>query len=156
MDQNKERLALAMNRYGDLVYRIAMAVLGHPEDAEDAVQNTFLRYYRKAPEFHDADHERAWLIRVAGNCAKSLCTYRNRHIHESLEHQKDASVLPTFPNLLWCLPPKDRELLQLRYVEGWTSEEIAKILGGNGAMIRKRLERAKKRAEKIYEKEFKA
>ena len=57
------------------------------------------------------------------------------------------------PDLLLLLPPKDRALLQLRYVEDYTAEEIAKMLGSNGAAIRKRLERAKKRAQKIYEKE---
>lgn len=151
---DSKKLAAAMNQYGDMVYRIAMAILCHPEDAEDAVQNTFLRYYRKAPQFNDAEHERAWLIRVAVNCARSLSTYRSRHYHEPLEHYKTAAAPSSiFPELLWCLPPEDRELLQLRYVEGYTSEEIARILGGNAAAIRKRLERAKKQAEKIYERE---
>lgn len=150
---DSKKLAAAMNQYGDMVYRIAMSILCHPEDAEDAVQNTFLRYYRKAPVFNDSEHERAWLIRVAINCARSLSTYRSRHYHEPLEHYRGAAPSSILKELLWCLPPKDRELLQLRYAERYTSEEIAEILGCSSATVRKRLERAKKRAEKIYEKE---
>lgn len=151
---DSKKLAAAMNQYGDMVYRIAMAILCHPEDAEDAVQNTFLRYYRKAPQFNDAEHERAWLIRVAVNCSRSLSTYRSRHCHEPLEHYKTAAAPSSIlPELLWCLPQKERELLQLRYGEGYTSEEIGEILGCSGVTVRKRLERAKKRAEKIYKKE---
>lgn len=153
MEPKELKLKIAMDRYGDMVYRIGMSVLGCPEDAEDAVQNTFLRYYRKSPEFESEAHERAWLIRCAVNCAKSLCTYRNRYRHEPLEHCTTAAPQVDLPALLWYLPPKERILLQLRYVEDYTAEEIAQILGSNGAAIRKRLERAKKRAEKIYKKE---
>lgn len=153
MNSKEQRLTSAMAQYGDMVYRIAMSILGNAEDAEDAVQNTYLRYYRKAPEFESKEHERAWLVRVAVNCAKSLCSVRNRHRHEPLENCHAAVSGGTLLELLWCLPPKDRALLQLRYVEGYTSEEIARIMGGTGAAVRKRLERAKKRAEIIYKKE---
>ncbi|MBQ7090905.1 MAG: RNA polymerase sigma factor, partial [Clostridia bacterium] len=124
------------------------------DDAEDASQNTFLRYYRKAPEFHSAEHEKAWLIRCAVNCAKSLCTSRNRHQHERLEdHRETAAPMRTLPDLLWYLPIKDRIVLQLKYVEGYTSKEIAAMIGGTDTSVRKRIQRAKKRADEIYKKE---
>ena len=152
--KNEERLKLVLDRYGDMVYRIAMSILGSPDDAEDASQNTFLRYYRKAPEFHSAEHEKAWLIRCAVNCAKSLCTSRNRHQHERLEdHRETAAPMRTLPDLLWYLPIKDRIVLQLKYVEGYTSKEIAAMIGGTDTSVRKRIQRAKKRAEEIYKKE---
>lgn len=147
------RLKVALDTYGDTVFRIGMSILGNAEDAEDAVQNTFLRYYRKAPAFSSEEHERAWVIRCAINCAKSLCTARNRHHHEPLENCHAAAPSGGLPELLWYLPIKDRAVLQLKYVEGYTSEEIAQLLGGSAAAVRKRIERAKKRAEEIYKKE---
>lgn len=153
MTQKERQLSAAMDRYANTVYRIALSILGCPDDAEDAVQNTFLRYYRKAPQFSSAEHERNWIIKVAVNCAKSLCTTRNRHIHEALDQLNVAAPSGSLPELLWYLKPKDRILLQLRYAEDYSAEEIAQLLGSNGAAIRKRLERAKKRAEEIYKKE---
>ncbi len=150
---NNERLKKAIDCHGDMVYRIARSILGSPDDAEDAVQNTFLRYFRKAPEFQSKEHEKAWLIRCAVNCSKSLCTSRNRHYHEELSDQIMAAPAHKLPDLLWYLPVKDRVVLQLKYVEDYTSEEIAEILGKTPAAVRKHLQRAKTRAEKIYKKE---
>ena len=149
-----EVLKQAIDRHGNMVYRIAMSILGNAEDAEDAVQNTFLRYYRKAPAFQNEEHEKAWLIRCAVNCSKSLCTARNRHRHENLEDYRTAAApARTLPELLWCLPIKDRIVLQLKYVEGYTSKEIAEMIGGSDASVRKRIQRAKERAEELYRKE---
>lgn len=149
----EDQLNRAIECYGDMVYRIAMSVLGKPEDAEDAVQNTFLRYYRKAPAFQSAEHEKAWLIRCGINASKSLYKSLNRHRHENIADYRQAAVPDELPNLLWYLPAEDRVVLQLRYVEGYTSPEIADLLKKSPTAIRKQIERAKKRARALYEKE---
>ena len=53
-----------MEIYGNSLYRLCSVMTGNKEDAQDAVQECFLRYITKAPDFRDEEHEKAWLIRV--------------------------------------------------------------------------------------------
>ncbi len=151
---NAQQLQRAVQQHSDMIYKIAMVILRNPEDAEDAVQNTFMRYYRKAPNFLSAEHEKAWLIRVGTNAAKSIRSSALRHSHEELSALLVAMPEQNaFPELLNRLPVNERIVLQLRYVEGYSAEEIAQIFGKSPAAIRKRLERARTRAKTLYEKE---
>ena len=59
-------------RYGQTIYRLAYARTGSREDAEDITQETFLRLVRTNPAFRDEEHRKAWLLRVAANCAGDL------------------------------------------------------------------------------------
>ena len=153
MDQTN--LHRAVHKYGDMVFKIAMVLLRNRDDAEDAVQNTFLRFYRKAPAFGSSEHERNWLIHVAIKEAKSLRRTALRHSHDTLDGVEVAAPTPDrLPEFLFSLPEKDRLVLQLRYVEGYSAEEIAEVLGCRSAAGRKRLERARAKARDIYEKEY--
>ena len=70
MDREEaERLA---RRFAPSVYRLAYARTGHRADAEDVMQEVFLRLMRAAPDFRDDEHAKAWLLRVAANCAGDL------------------------------------------------------------------------------------
>ena len=70
MDREEaERLA---RRFAPAVYRLAYARTGHRADAEDVMQEVFLRLMRAAPDFRDDEHAKAWLLRVAANCAGDL------------------------------------------------------------------------------------
>ena len=84
-----DSVAAAIDRYGAMVYRLAYARTGNREDAEDILQEVFLRLVRRNPVFRDEEHCRAWLLRVAVNCANSLHTLRKRRkelpLDESLE-----------------------------------------------------------------------
>ena len=66
--------------YMNLLYRLCYSILLVREDAEDAVQDVFLKYYRKQPTFADEDHEKAWFIRVAVNHCKDVL--RRRKLRE--------------------------------------------------------------------------
>ncbi|WP_435321184.1 RNA polymerase sigma factor [Muriventricola aceti] len=68
----REEAEWVVQRHGQTVYRLAYARTGNREDAEDVTQETFLRLVRAAPKFRDEDHCRAWLLRVAANCAQDL------------------------------------------------------------------------------------
>ena len=60
----------AVRQYQDMVYRVALHIFGSPQDAEDAVQEVFLRLYTRQEPFETPDHLRRWLIRVTVNVCK--------------------------------------------------------------------------------------
>ena len=67
--------------YQDNLFRIAFSICQNREDAEDVVQETFLRYHSNAMDFNDEMHIRAWLIRVTINQSKNMLRtfwHRNR------------------------------------------------------------------------------
>lgn len=150
---NQDRLHRAVQLYGDTVFKIAMAILRNPHDADDAHQETFLRYFKHAPEFTSDEHEKSWLIRCATNVSKSMLWSIFRHSHEPLKENLIASTKDDATDLLFRMPLKERIILQLHYVEGYTAEEIGKMLHLSKIAVRKRMERARKKAKIIYEKE---
>lgn len=60
------------NRYGDMLYRIAFLYLSNAQDAEDVLQEVFIKLLYSSPEFKSSEHEKAWLIRVTQNQCKNL------------------------------------------------------------------------------------
>ena len=64
---HSNRLEELVAKHEHTLYRAALALLGDPQEAEDAVQDTFLRYLEKRPDLRDGEHERAWLLKVAAN-----------------------------------------------------------------------------------------
>lgn len=67
------RLEELVNTYETTLYRAALAILGDAHEAEDAVQDAFLRCLEKAPDFESPAHARAWLLRVTVNGCKTAC-----------------------------------------------------------------------------------
>ena len=68
---HSNRLEELVTRYENTLFRTALAILGDVPEAEDAVQDAFVRYLEKRPAFRDAGHERAWLLKVTANGCKS-------------------------------------------------------------------------------------
>ena len=132
------------------LYRAALAILGHPQEAEDAVQDAFVRYLEKAPE--KLEHPSAWLMRVLVNGCKSrlrLSWRRVAPLPETLpapgpEERQELEEL-------FSLPPKDRAVIHLHYYEGYSTDEIAQILGQRPGTIRSRLSRAREKLRKLLE-----
>ena len=59
-------------KYSDMVYRIAISYGNQVQFAEDVVQEVFLRFLNKMPQFENSQHEKAWFIRVTINFNKKL------------------------------------------------------------------------------------
>ena len=139
------RLEELVERYANTLLRAATAILGDPCEAEDAVQDTFLRYLEKRPEFRDEGHERAWLLTVTANSCKSRLRARKRH--------PTTQLLDTYPAPDWdcrelteailTLPANQRAAVHLHYYEGYTTDEIANILGQRPGTVRSHLSRAR-------------
>ncbi len=146
----------ALAEYGNSLYRLCTVMLRNREDAEDAVQDTFLRYITKAPKFSDSEHEKAWLIRVATNICNDTLRYRKKQSFLSLDEirnlgtsEDNAQIL----GLLTSLEEKYRIIIHLHYVEGYGTEEIAKMLDMSQSAVRKRMQRGRDKLREIYEKE---
>ena len=142
--QEAERLVKA---HGEAVFRLAYARTGSREDAEDITQETFLRLVRTAPELRDRDHERAWLLRVAMNCAgdlhRSAWRKRTRPLEEA-EHipapePPESGVLEA----VLALPERYRAVVHLYYFEELSVAEIAGILNKREGTVSTRLCRAR-------------
>ena len=80
------RLDELVVKYENTLFRAALAILGDVQEAEDAVQDTFLRYLEKRPAFRDGEHERAWLLKVTANrCKSALRVWKRRPTVELLD-----------------------------------------------------------------------
>lgn len=149
--QDRDSPEAVIRRYSDMVYRLAFARTGNRSDAEDLYQEVFLRYLTRAPAFTSEDHRKAWLLRVAVNCANRFHTAPWRKRTEPLSEA--LSVPAPEGEDLWeelrRLPEKDRTVLHLYYYEDMTTEEIAKLLDRNPATVRSQLLRARAKLKKL-------
>ena len=73
-----EYIEKAVKTYSKSMLNAAYSLLGSVPDAEDAVQEAFVKYIQKAPDFKNADHEKAWLLRVTINISKNMLKSSNR------------------------------------------------------------------------------
>lgn len=131
-----------VEQYGDMLYRLCLVALGSRADAEDAVQDTLLRYLQKAPAFASREHEKAWLLRVAANRCRDLRRFRLRHPHTGLEEVAGR-----------CAEPGDRAVLLLHYVEGYSTGQIAPMIGRTPSAVKMRLQKGRKLLEQAYGRE---
>jgi len=155
-DSEKERaLILAMKKHKHRLFRLAVSCLKQPADAEDILQEVFLRYYRSAPEFADEEHEKAWLLRVTANACISLLRSPWRRFLNPIPESAPAPE-PEGQQLLELvhrLPPKHALVIHLHYYEEYSVREIASILRISEGTVKSRLSRARKQLGELIEKE---
>lgn len=140
----------AARQYQDMVYRVALHALGSPQDAEDAVQEVFLRLYTEKKLFEGPEHLRHWLIRVTVNVCKDALRSPWRRRRVFLEELPETPVFdrPEQGELyreVMNLPEKYRTVLYLFYYEELTVKEIGGILGLGTTAVTTRLHRARAR-----------
>ncbi len=145
------RIENIINLYGDLLYRTGIMILGNPQDVQDVLQEVMLKVLQKMPEFHDSEHEKAWLLRVTINLCKDMLRFRFRHQYIQIDELEIEAVDTDDRQLLReiiQLPPRWRIVLLLHYVEGYSLKEIADILSVSENAVKKRMQRAKARLKK--------
>lgn len=141
----------AVAKYSSSLRKIAFTYVCSVHDAEDIVQEVFLAYFRQAPSFENEEHEKAWLIRVTINKSHDLTKsgwFKNR-----LELPDDLSYIPEDESevleAVLSLGEKYRIPVHLYYYEGYSIEQIAKLLGIRPATIGTRLSRARTQLKKL-------
>lgn len=138
-------------QYSDMVYKLAYAQMRNKNDADDIYQEVFLRFIRKSPVFYDAEHEKAWFIRVTVNCCNSFWRSVSHWRPQEVELLKS----PASPEeeelqyLLDQLPQKYRSVIHLFYYEDMSTAQISAILGIKEPTVRVQLNRARKMLKDI-------
>jgi RNA polymerase sigma-70 factor (ECF subfamily) len=148
-----------VNQYASALYRVAYSVLRNASDAEDAVQETFLRVLRHGDKLDEIRDQRVWLVRIVWNIVLDR-KRRAKTRPETDDVEELARVLPSaglsaeqiaaaaqhHAHVLACvdkLPGKEREVLMLSAFEELSSVEIATVLGITESSARSRLFRAR-------------
>lgn len=146
----------AMRQWGDMVLRLALSQLRNATDAEDVFQDVFLRLLNNAPEFTSDEHLKAWLIRVTINRCHDLGRSAWRRRNEPLNDTHVSIQAPDlFTSDVWEavgeLPLDLRTVVHLYYVEGYSTDEIAVIVGCKATTARTRLHRARTKLKGMLE-----
>lgn len=142
----------AVDTYADSLFRIACSYCRCRADAEDIVQNVFIKLYQRTDGFEDGEHMKRWLIRVTANEAKNLCTSFWKKNIVPLD-SSEAIQFCEFPDpkssdlydAVTKLPYKYRIVVHLYYYEDYPIKEIADILQIKETTVQTRLMRARKR-----------
>ena len=141
--------------YVEDIYRLSFSFMKNHMDAEDVVQETFMKYYHSEKDFEDECHLKAWLIVTASNHCKNLLKQWWRK-GKSLEDYLDAvgaeeQMIDEMMELVMKLPQKYKTAVYLYYYEGYDSREIAKLLKKPESTIRTYLQKARRLLKKEVE-----
>lgn len=134
-----------INKYSDMVYRIALTRTGTVENAEDIFQEVFLKYSEKEPQFENEEHRKAWLIKVTINMTKNFHNLAwNRRVVNldeaiSFTNEADGEVY----SAVCELPQNYKTVIYLMYYEGYKVKEIANFMKTNEGTIKTWLYRAR-------------
>lgn len=144
------RLEALMAQYGTALWRMCTLQLQDAALAEDAVQDTFLKAYRRMDAFRGACSEQTWLMAIAINtCRDYRRTAWMRHTERSvpLDRLPESSAEAPFPDsavteAVSSLSPREREAVLLRYYQGMKLREVAQALRISENAAKARLHRA--------------
>lgn len=129
--------------------RLAMAMMRHWQDAEDAVSDAMVKAYAKCETLRDEQKAKGWLLRITANACRDLLRRRRRVIPvEEIAAVFDCPEDGVYPQIM-TLPGKSAEVLILYYYENMDTEEIARVLNIPAATVRARLSRGRKRLREV-------
>lgn len=149
----------AIDRYADMVYRLALSQMKNKTDADDLFQEVFIRLVSNVEKLESWEHVKAWLIRVTINCAKKhFDLYWNKNVdyiedeeriggEEAYEPPEDEPVREAVAKL----PPKYRLAVHLFYYEEFSVAEIAEQTGQKEGTVKSQLHRAREMLREMLE-----
>jgi RNA polymerase sigma-70 factor (ECF subfamily) len=153
----------------DRIQALAWRLLGNPEDARDATQETYLRVYRHLARYRPDHDFEAWLYRIAVNVCRDFYRRRGAGAVRSFEEEAAAGRIAEprseadseatalqgerrrlVLDALAALPPRQRAALVLHDLEGKTSRQVARILGSRPGTVRSQLAAARARLKRAF------
>ena len=165
LDGDAEAFAILVGRYSDRCARFAARVVGNREDAEEAVQDAFVRAYRALGEYEERDRFSAWLFRILVNqCRSAAARAARRERTFSYAEAEEPAALPDetsadaaeryaqrdrLERALARLRPDQREAVMLRLGEDLTYDEMAELTGAGVSALKMRVTRAVARLREL-------
>jgi len=153
----QEELARLYERQFRMVYQICLVLMKNVPDAEDAAQTVFRKVMDRAEPFRDPEHEKAWLIVTARNECKNQLKHWWRTRRADSEALDSLTWEQPENQEVWrqvaALPKPHRLVLYLHYYQGYTTGEIAAMLGENPSTVRSRLAQARRKLKLKLEEE---
>ena len=135
-----------VDKYADMVYRIAFTQMKNKADADDIFQEVFLKLCKSTVAFETDEHVKAWLIKVTINtCRKSFSSPWHKkmtELPEDLEYEDEHHDFEVVP-AVQSLPAKYRTVIHLFYFEDMAVADIAKALQSTTSTIKSQLSRAR-------------
>ena len=134
-----------IEKYADMVYRVALTRCGNVENAEDIFQEVFFKFSEKMPKFENYEHEKAWFIRVTINLTKNL---KNENWNKKVisldenivfEEKNQSDVF----SAVCTLPQNYKTVIYLSYYEGYKVKEISELMKINENTIKTWLSRGR-------------
>lgn len=153
----------AIDRYADMVYRLALSQMKNTIDADDLFQEVFVRLVSHVQDLESWEHVKAWLIRVTINCAKKHYEqYWNKNVDymEEPERMSDDSggceMLEEHPvrAAVQKLPVKYRLVIHLYYFEERTVAEIAQLTEQKESTVKSQMHRAREMLKDLIGEEW--
>ena len=150
-----ETICRVVTQYSDMLLYLACTRLDSTADAEDAVQEVFLKLLTAGLSFRDAEHEKAWLIRATLHRASDIRRMAERR-NVPLDPDRTAGLAAPAPEMSLLsavreLPEKYSTVIHLHYYEGYSIKEIANLLGVPTATVGTRLARGRERLRRLLE-----
>ncbi len=154
-----------VEKYAGMVYKTAFSYLSNREDAEDVMQEVFIRFIKRDYKFNDEEHEKAWFLRVTINCSKTALALRKKkretEVCAAAERQSAETAKGDYSDLfkeVMKLTPKQRVCIHLFYYENYSVGEISRITGFLPSTVKSHLKRArdtlKIKLKGVYEDEY--
>jgi len=147
-----EYIELIVKTHSNSMFKAAYALLGNRDDAEDAVQEAFIRLLEKNPDIKDDEHLKAWLLRVTINLSKNMLKAswrKNKYVTQEESYTENES-----DEVLFCvmrLEENYRTVIHLYYYEGYSIKEIASVLSLPRATVGTRLRRGRAKLRNMLE-----
>ena len=153
----EETVCRLVREYSEMLLRLACTRLSSVSDAEDAVQEVFLRLLAAPVSFRDAGHEKAWLIRTTLHRASDIRRQAEKRNLPLEEAAQTAAPEPGTDLLqaVQALPEKYGAVIHLHYYEGYSIREIGTLLDLPAATVGTRLARGRERLREMLKEEIK-
>jgi RNA polymerase sigma-70 factor (ECF subfamily) len=132
-------------------------MLVEPDDAEDMVQEAFVRLYRALPRYEERQRFESWLFQILGNCCRTANSVAQRNAARLVtddalleripaETRADDDTLSVWGesvrHALAEVPEHNREIFLLHYIEGFSYDEIERMTGVRQSALKMRVKRA--------------
>lgn len=153
LDGHAEAFAVLVERHYEDCARYARRMLGNRADAEDAIQDAFLRAYRGLAGYRERDRFRGWLFRIVVNRCRTVALERSRRARRVVQderamisatiesHEPGSDLRDALQRALDPLEPLLREAVLLKHGEGFDYAEMSRLTGASVPALKMRVKR---------------